>query len=57
LPIFDSSPESQEHDVRLRRGFLGLPRAQWFQGSTPGQHPLFQPLDFVWSLSKAESTH
>jgi hypothetical protein len=39
LPIFDGE---------LRRGYLGLPQASWFS------RPRFQPLDFVWSLSKAQ---
>jgi hypothetical protein len=44
LPIFDG-PE--------RRGFIGAPQAQWFAPSgDAGAH--FIPLDFVWSLSKAQ---
>jgi hypothetical protein len=43
LPIFDG-PE--------RRGFIGAPQASWF---APGEADArFVPLDFVWSLSKAQ---
>jgi hypothetical protein len=41
LPIFEST--DSEHSTR--RGYVGLPRAEWFAQ--------FQPLDFVWSLAKA----
>jgi hypothetical protein len=51
LPIF----ESTEMEFPVRRGYVGLPQAQWFGGSEPGAQPLFQQLDFVWSLSKAHS--
>jgi len=42
LPIFDG-PE--------RRGFIGTPEPAWF---SDGTGPRFVPLDFVWSLSKAQ---
>jgi hypothetical protein len=51
LPIFDTS-DGAPHDVLDRRGYMGPPRAAWFRDS--GGQPLFQQLDFVWSLSKAQ---
>jgi hypothetical protein len=36
-----------------RRGFVGLPRPQWFEDPTSSRKRLFESLDFVWSLSKA----
>jgi hypothetical protein len=56
LPIFDPKPDDSAQTTLVRRGFVGLPRAAWFQ-SIPGDvgaGPSFQPLDFVWSLSKAQ---
>lgn len=50
LPIFDVAVS----DPIERRGFVGTPRAEWFLGTERGA-PVFQPLDFVWSLSKAQS--
>jgi hypothetical protein len=57
LGIFDASPGAPQHNAYERRGFSGLPRAEWYQGPDPaGRHrPIFQKLDFVWSLSKAKS--
>jgi len=57
LPIFDTravSPAAQ--DPALRVGFLGLPQSDWFAGGHRhgGTAAEFQPLDFVWSLSKAQ---
>jgi hypothetical protein len=43
LPIFDG-PE--------RQGFTGAPRAEWFAPAGEAG-PVFEPLDFVWSLTKA----
>lgn len=43
LPIFDG-PE--------RRGFVGLPQADWFAPAAASTR--FVPLDFVWSLAKAQ---
>ena len=48
LPIFQSTVESA-----ARRGYVGLPHAEWFGRSDKGAQPPFQQLDFVWSLSKA----
>lgn len=56
LPIFDSSQSEADHDVRIRRGFNGLPQPEWFQSSGPDgqEHAVFKPLDFVWSLMQAK---
>jgi hypothetical protein len=54
LPIFDAAPHESAQDALERRGYVGIPRAEWFKGSGGGVQPLFQPLDFVWSLSKAQ---
>jgi hypothetical protein len=48
LPIFDAGAAE-------RRGFVGLPRAAWFNPGGGAGRPLFQQLDFVWSLAKAQS--
>jgi hypothetical protein len=49
LPLF----ESTDIDFPTRRGYVGMPHVEWFEGSDHGGQPLFQRLDFVWSLSKA----
>ena len=53
LPIFDSS--AADADVLSRRGFVGMPRAEWFEGPGAGaqRRPVFRSMDFVWSLSNA----
>jgi hypothetical protein len=48
LPIFDSSSDSPG-DAHSKRGFVGIPREEWFENGR------IQRLDFVWSLSKAKS--
>jgi len=48
LPIFDGPAHGAE-----RRGFIGAPQAQWFAPDGDGG-PHFMPLDYVWSLSKAQ---
>jgi hypothetical protein len=54
LPIFDTAVKDGELPATTeRRGFTGLPRAQWFEDAENGGKPLFRQLDFVWSLSKA----
>ena len=54
LPIFDTAAKDRELPATIeRRGFTGLPRAQWFEDPENGGTPLFRQLDFVWSLSKA----
>jgi hypothetical protein len=57
LPIFDSSPNDAPSQALVRRGFSGLPKAEWYQRvGTDGQmHRDFRSLDFVWSLSQAKS--
>jgi hypothetical protein len=56
LPIFDTSASGPGEEVGARRGYVGLPQPEWFRGGEVGGHgALFQPLDFVWSLSKAQS--
>lgn len=55
LPIFDTGAVPPGPGPAPRRGFLGAPQADWFAGE-PGRGGAasgFQPLDFVWSLSKA----
>jgi hypothetical protein len=51
LPIFDGGGD---HDAPERRGYVGLPRSEWFENSAGGRQRRFQQLDFVWSLSKAQ---
>jgi len=55
LPIFDAAAASSP-DATPRAGFLGLPQANWFAGGhrDAGSASVFAPLDFVWSLSKAQ---
>jgi hypothetical protein len=65
LPIFDMSvvagataAAAATSDGRRalgleRRGFVGLPRAEWFEDPSSSRRRLFESLDFVWSLSKA----
>ncbi|MGA2842176.1 MAG: hypothetical protein ABSG18_18775 [Steroidobacteraceae bacterium] len=53
LPIFDLVSAESDSDVRGRRGFTGAPQAEWFAAGAEQATPKFQPLDFVWSLSKA----
>jgi hypothetical protein len=47
LPIFEATAGLE------RRGSIGLPRADWFEDPSDSRKRLFEPLDFVWSLSKA----
>lgn len=47
LPIFEASAGFE------RRGYVGLPRAEWFEDPSGSRKQLFEQLDFVWSLSKA----
>jgi hypothetical protein len=49
LPIFQPA----EIGSMARRGYVGAPQAEWFGPSESGAQPLFQQLDFVWSLAKA----
>jgi len=55
LAIFDSTRDpGTPADPLMRRGFIGEPQAAWFQ-PIPGQNdPHFRPLDFVWSMIKAQ---
>ncbi len=48
--IFDAAGDAAAE----RRGYVGAPRAEWFGSTGSGTRPLFQQLDFVWSLSKAQ---
>jgi len=50
LPIFESTDSA----FPTRRGFIGMPHTEWF-GRFDHSVPLFQQLDFVWSLSKAHA--
>jgi hypothetical protein len=47
LPIFDTSTADPQQDPHSKRGFIGIPRQEWFENGR------FQPLDFVWSMAKA----
>jgi hypothetical protein len=42
---------------RVREGYVGRPDPQWFRSADAGDrhYAVFQPLDFVWSLSQAAS--
>jgi hypothetical protein len=55
LPVFDSAGNFASPTAR--RGFVGLPAAAWYSPSAvAGQdRPRFQGLDYVWSLSLAQS--
>jgi hypothetical protein len=68
LPIFDQGHDEAPRDVRARRGYIGMPTAEWFGGERgdaggggdggragAGRGTVFRPLDFVWSLSKAKA--
>jgi hypothetical protein len=48
LPVFDNPA--------ARRGFLGVPQAAWFDrpDARGVSRRVFEPLDFVWSLSQAQ---
>jgi hypothetical protein len=56
LPIFDTRSDARTDDGLVRRGFVGLPQAGWFETvSSDGRaRRQYQPLDFVWSMSKAQ---
>ena len=45
IPTSGGAPE--------RRGYVGVPRAEWFEDPSSSGKRLFEQLDFVWSLSKA----
>jgi hypothetical protein len=53
LPIFDGPEDPARNQELERRGYVGQPLKEWYQGSGGGR-PSFQQLDFVWSLSKAQ---
>jgi len=57
LAIFDATADTPQNDAHERRGFFGVPQTEWYLGPDPAgrQRPVFQKLDFVWSLSKAKS--
>ncbi len=70
LPVFDTSgsaaggaaDHAADGGLAPRRGSYGLPSARWFDGPASAEtaadasgRPLFHSLDFVWSLSKAQS--
>ncbi len=55
LPIFDSAERgAADAAANERRGYVGVPHTEWFDSNDGGARPLFQQLDFVWSLSKAQ---
>jgi hypothetical protein len=47
LPIFDTSSVDSQQDPHSKRGFVGVPRQEWFEDGR------IQSLDFVWSMAKA----
>ena len=51
LAIFDSI---EQDDPRRRRGFIGMPSASWFEPNPLNDTARYEPLDFVWSLTKAQ---
>jgi hypothetical protein len=55
LPVFDergADPVAED-----RRGFLGVPRPEWYATDTAAGAVTFLPLDFVWSMAKAQPQH
>jgi hypothetical protein len=54
LPIFATRVAAADLPATTeRRGYTGLPLAEWFEDAGHTGQPLFKQLDFVWSLSKA----
>ena len=47
LPIFDTRTTDSQPDLHSKRGFVGMPRPEWFENGR------FQSLDFIWSMAKA----
>jgi hypothetical protein len=54
LPIFDIGKAAAQADPLARRGFVGLPRSEWFDPAA-ADATRYVPLDFVWSLSQARA--
>ncbi len=55
LPIFDLSRSELAQRALTRRGYVGLPKPEWFGDSHgAGLGPAFRPVDFVWSMAKAK---
>jgi hypothetical protein len=57
LGVFEPQADAGS-DQGPHRGFSGLPKAEWFyrEGVAGDRQRMYIPLDFVWSLSKAQST-
>lgn len=53
-PIFDTRGEESSTGPRERRGFIGAPQTDWFERTDIQDGGRFQPVDFVWSLMKAQ---
>lgn len=54
LPIFAPAEMGEvAQPVSGRRGYVGIPRPDWFEGDTAAGMPRYISMDFVWSLSKA----
>ena len=55
LPIFDLSRSESAQGALTRRGYVGLPKPEWFGDlHDVGHDSAFRPVDFVWSLAKAK---
>jgi len=55
LPILDPSGSEPARGALARRGYVGLPKAEWFSEPHDAAHEAaYRPLDFVWSTAKAK---
>jgi hypothetical protein len=55
LAVLDAGGSEAARDALARRGYVGLPKAEWFGAPDAAAHgPEYRPLDFVWSLAKAK---
>jgi len=52
----DSASSVSRSGVAPRPGFVGLPKPEWYVESSDGQQrEIYAPMDFVWSLEKAQA--
>ena len=54
LTVLDPSGGGASPGAPARRGYVGLPKDEWFGRRENGRGAGFWPLDFVWSLAKAQ---